>query len=199
LAKCLRTYRLFGRGSSRPGLDVPREREKLAATTPMHYSEIKRGFCRLLFFKERDVHRLGWPGRRRKDGKGDHDRTPEIPAGCRVANAISWMLTTTIFRCPQENFRCFKPAFSATRRAYALSRFPPRNPGVGRKRQHVAKDSHLNGTLHFRHTREEVPHEEKPSSEESPLWQESARSVNSDPGEGLKRLLMSHESLVVTR
>lgn len=57
----------------------------------------------------------------------------------------------------------------------------------------------MNGTPHFRTTREEVPHEEKPSSEVSALWQESARPVNSDPAEGLKRLLMTHESLVVTR
>lgn len=109
------------------------------------------------------------------------------------------MLATTAFRCSQQNFRFFGPAFRATRRTYALSRFPQRSPGVGRRRQHVENDNTRSGTSGFRPAREEVPQEDKPSLETSPLWQESARSINSDPAEGLRRLLMTHESLVVTR
>jgi hypothetical protein len=109
------------------------------------------------------------------------------------------MLTTTALRCSQQNLRLFTPVFHATRRSYALSRFPQRRPGVGRRRQHVENDNNRSSTSSFRPAHEELPQEDKPSSETSPLWQESARSINSDPAEGLRRLLMTHESLVVTR
>ncbi|KAF9648072.1 Scramblase-domain-containing protein [Thelephora ganbajun] len=109
------------------------------------------------------------------------------------------MFTTTVFRCSQQSLRPFAPTLYAIRRTYALSRFPQRSPGVGRRRQHVENDNYRNGTSGFRPTREEVPREDQPSSETSPLWQESARAANSDPAEGLRRLLMTHESLVVTR
>lgn len=109
------------------------------------------------------------------------------------------MLTTTVFRCSQQNLRLFAPAFYTTRRTYALSRFPQRSPGVGRRRQHVERDNPQKGTPRPGATREEVPHEDQPSSEASSLWQESARSINSDPAEGLKRLLMTNETLVFTR
>jgi len=135
-------------------------------------------------------------GRKRRERKAAGPRSSFGNPGCRVANAISTllMLTTTVFRRSHQNLRLFAPAFHATRRTYALSRFSQRSPGVGRRRQHVENDN-----LGFRPVREKVPHEDKPSSEASPLWQESARSINSDPAEGLRSLLMTHESLVVTR
>ena len=109
------------------------------------------------------------------------------------------MLITTAFRGSQQSFRLFAPPFHATRRTYALSRFPKRTAGVGRRRQHVEKDSSLKNPSRSRPVREDVPHEDRPSSETSPLWQESARPINGDPAEGLRHLLMSHESLIVTR
>lgn len=114
-------------------------------------------------------------------------------------NTISLMFTTTVFRGSQQNLRLFAPVFYTTRRTYALSRFPQRNPGVARRRQHVGKDNHLNSAPRFRPAREDVPREEQSSPETSSLWQKSARSVNKDPTEGLRHLLMTHESLVVTR
>lgn len=117
----------------------------------------------------------------------------------RLHHTISWMFTTTVFRGSQQNLRLFVPESCATRRAYALSRFPQRSPGVGRRRQHVDKGGHLNSTLQFKPAREDVPHENQPSLETSPLWQESARSIGGDPAEGLRHLLMTRESLVVTR
>jgi len=124
-------------------------------------------------------------------------------AGCaavwQTQSRASQMLTTTVFRCPQQNLRLFAPAFCATRRTYALSRFPQRRPGVGRRRQHVENENHRTRASGSRPTHEEVPQEDQPSSETSPLWQESARSTKGDPAEGLRRLLMTHESLVVTR
>jgi hypothetical protein len=193
-------YRLSGRCRVRPDLDMPGESEDLAATTPVHDPEIKVDFCRL-FSKERDVHRPVVVG---AEAEGRKARVIELEvgnAGCRVANAISVsrMLTTTVFRCSQQNIRPFAPAFQATKRTYALSRFPQRSPGVGRRRQHVENDDYRTGTSGFRPAHEEVPQEAQPSSETSPLWQESARSTNSDPAEGLRRLLMTHESLIVTR
>ena len=122
------------------------------------------------------------------------------PAVWQSRATVPWMLTTTAFRCSrQQNFRLFTPSFYATRRTYALSRFPQRNPGVGRRRQHVENDNYRGSTSRFKPAHEKVPQEDKPSSETSPLWQESARSFKSDPAEGLRRLLMTHDSLVVTR
>ena len=144
---------------------------------------------------------------RRRDGGGRTEGETVIefevgnpgPAPVAIRSQCSWMLTTTSFRCSQQNLRLFAPAFHVTRRTYALSRFPQRSPGVSRRRQHVENDNNLGRTSRFRPAREEVPQEDKPSSETSPLWQESARSINSDPAEGLRRLLMTHDSLVVTR
>ncbi|TFY59469.1 hypothetical protein EVJ58_g5764 [Rhodofomes roseus] len=82
-------------------------------------------------------------------------------------------------------------------RAYALSRFPERGTGASRQRPRVtplrassSRDpNEFNGSSY----------EDRPSSEESPLWDESQRGPFSDPEDGLKRLLLGHEELVVTR
>jgi hypothetical protein len=189
-------YSVLGRCRVGPGLDVPGEREDLAATTPVHGPGMD--FCKL-FSRERNGHRLA--GRKVVFGaetEGDGDRA--IPAAVwQTQSRASWMFTTTAFRCSQRNLGLFAPALPAARRTYALSRFPQRSPGVGRKRQHVQNDNSRTGTSGFNPTHETVPKEDQPSSETSPLWQESARPINSDPAEGLRRLLMTRESLIVTR
>ncbi len=56
--------------------------------------------------------------------------------------------------------------------------------------------------LHRRGTDAESPqftYEERPSAEESPLWEQSARPPASNPEDGLKRLLMQNDNLIVTR
>ena len=48
-------------------------------------------------------------------------------------------------------------------------------------------------------TRSETPRSSRPEQEESPLWEASRRPPSSDPEEGLKRLLMDNDLLIVTR
>lgn len=80
-------------------------------------------------------------------------------------------------------------------RAYALSRFPERRPGVGRNRWPTQ-----NGTDRKQaDERHEFEAEPEPSAEESPLWAASQRPPSDDPEEGIRRLLLSNETLVVTR
>ncbi|KZT68179.1 Scramblase-domain-containing protein [Daedalea quercina L-15889] len=82
-------------------------------------------------------------------------------------------------------------------RAYALSRFPERNIGNGRRRSRVTP---LRARLSRGPTgSDDTSYEERPSTEESPLWDESQRGPFSDPEEGLKKLLLGHEELVITR
>jgi hypothetical protein len=85
------------------------------------------------------------------------------------------------------------PVITTRHRNYALSRFPDRNPGVGRKRQTPDYRQHPPARAR------DVPHEERPSAEGSPLWQESFRPPAGNPEHGLNKLLMSYDSLVVTR
>ena len=81
-------------------------------------------------------------------------------------------------------------------RSYALSRFPERNTGSSRQRpRFTARDRSGNRPFGY----EDSSYEERPSSEESPLWGESQRGPFSDPEEGLKRLLLYNDELVVTR
>ena len=198
-------YRPFGRCYVRPDLDATGEGKYLATATPVHGREINGNFRRLLFQKEWDVHRpvgcqvvVGAEAEGRKMIEVEVGN-PGPAAVWQSRVTVPWMLTTIVFRCSQKNLRLSTSAFYATRRTYALSRFPQRSPGVGRRRQHVENDNYRGSTSRFKPAREEVPREDKPSSEASPLWQESARSFKSDPAEGLRRLLMTHDSLVVTR
>ena len=48
-------------------------------------------------------------------------------------------------------------------------------------------------------TRSETPRSSRPEQEETPLWEASRRPPSSDPEEGLKRLLMDNDLLIVTR
>ncbi|KAH9934681.1 Scramblase-domain-containing protein [Fomitopsis serialis] len=81
-------------------------------------------------------------------------------------------------------------------RAYALSRFPERGTGSSRQRPRVTLRAE---SARGPHGFDSPPQEDRPSSEESPLWDESQRGPFSDPEDGLKRLLLGHEELVVTR
>ncbi|KAI0319794.1 Scramblase-domain-containing protein [Amylostereum chailletii] len=82
-------------------------------------------------------------------------------------------------------------------RQYALSRFPNRHHvGSGRSRNPPPQNP-------FRHSldqnaREAYSTEDQPSSSTSPLWEPSERRLLGSP-EGLKRLLLKNNSLVVTR
>ncbi|KAH8106761.1 Scramblase-domain-containing protein [Cristinia sonorae] len=80
------------------------------------------------------------------------------------------------------------------RRTYALSRFEQRSPGSGRVRPVVSSKLTRPSTR-----AEATPSEDKPSIEESELWETSQRPPASDPEEGLRRLLMENDQLIVTR
>ena len=97
------------------------------------------------------------------------------------------------------NLPRYRPALRpllASRRTYALSRFPERNTGSSRQRPRITARERPE----IRPFKDEDPtYEERPSSEASPLWDESQRGPFSDPEEGLKRLLLYNDELVVTR
>ncbi|KAI8998497.1 Scramblase-domain-containing protein [Trametes punicea] len=103
-------------------------------------------------------------------------------------------------------------------RTYAFSRFEKPRPGVGRQRPklaHVHPRKHVDPSLDPPHESPPplfgfwpfqsasaggpLPREEQPSAAESPLWEGSVRAPASNPEEGLKRLLMDNDKLVVTR
>ncbi|KDQ60670.1 hypothetical protein JAAARDRAFT_31650 [Jaapia argillacea MUCL 33604] len=84
---------------------------------------------------------------------------------------------------------CRNPQFLS--RTYALSRFPDKTPGGTRARNPPKRAAPRPEPVQ--------EFEAKPSSEESPLWEETMRPPSSDPEEGLRRLLMNNDSLVITR
>lgn len=84
-------------------------------------------------------------------------------------------------------------------RPYALSRFPDRKPvGSGRTKSPPSPQRTPQAHASPEHANQ-YGSEERPSAEESPLWEESQKIVGSDPEEGLMRLLLESNSLVVTR
>ncbi|KAH9857035.1 Scramblase-domain-containing protein [Lenzites betulinus] len=101
-------------------------------------------------------------------------------------------------------------------RTYALSRFEKPRPGVGRERPRV--DPRRRAEAQPGPTPEPPPQEssfwpfqnasssggpfareDKPSAEQSPLWDESMRTPASNPEEGLHKLLMENDKLIITR
>ncbi|KII88665.1 hypothetical protein PLICRDRAFT_110168 [Plicaturopsis crispa FD-325 SS-3] len=83
-------------------------------------------------------------------------------------------------------------------RSYALSRFPEKQVGSGRKPRRET----LRGKSATRERPSSPPfdtleREERPSSEDSDIW--GQRSPARNPQEGLGRLLLGHDTLVVTR
>ncbi|KIP08158.1 hypothetical protein PHLGIDRAFT_104733 [Phlebiopsis gigantea 11061_1 CR5-6] len=100
--------------------------------------------------------------------------------------------------CVQHNFkRASAAALLPSFRTYAHSRFTEKAPGSSRIRDRpqripidkAPKSDPVN----------DVKHEESPSADESDLWQASMRAPASDPEEGLTRLLMDNDELIVTR
>ena len=92
------------------------------------------------------------------------------------------------------------------KRNYARSRYPERNPGVGRSRDNPER------LLNNRRTQDDTQQqqeegafwspfrqEQQPSVEDSPLWESSQRPPSSNPQEGLQKLLLENNTLVVTR
>lgn len=73
-------------------------------------------------------------------------------------------------------------------RSYAFSRFPDRDVGTRRKRPTISST---------RPTRESV--EEESSVDESQLWRTSTRPPASDSREGLERLLLHDDTLIIER
>lgn len=84
--------------------------------------------------------------------------------------------------------------FNVPARGYARSRYPDSGPGTSRTRERA--EPSLKRRRPFE---QDEQHEQQPSVEESPLWQASQRPPAGNPEEGLKRLLMDNEQLVVTR
>ncbi|KAF8894479.1 Scramblase-domain-containing protein [Infundibulicybe gibba] len=76
-------------------------------------------------------------------------------------------------------------------RSYALSRFPERSTGTGRSRKNILKRSEWMPAP--------IPHEPRPSTLDSPLWKASQRAPVSSPDHGMRRLLLSNETLVIER
>ncbi|KAI0780774.1 Scramblase-domain-containing protein [Trametes elegans] len=100
-------------------------------------------------------------------------------------------------------------------RTYAFSRFEKPRPGVGRERP---KLDPLNARKQVKSSSDpasEPPppefgfwnassggtfaREEQPSAAQSPLWEETVRTPASNPEEGMHRLLMENNRLIVTR
>jgi hypothetical protein len=81
-------------------------------------------------------------------------------------------------------------------RTYALSRFAERATGAGRKTRTTTGKRISPNPGGIDST--QVPYEEKPSIDESELWNVSRRLPSGDPEMGL-RALLGNESLVITR
>lgn len=102
------------------------------------------------------------------------------PGICRESSSACQLKRVTVTQC----------------RTYALSRFPDRKaPGAGRARispiRMLPRET-ASGTGN-------IEYEEQPSHAESHLWETSGRSPTSNPEEGLKRLLLQNENLIITR
>ena len=101
----------------------------------------------------------------------------------------SGLLTCTVPRTPSGALYV---------RGYAHSRFERSRPGVGRERPKVTPSQRP--TSEPQHSEEsQMSYESQPSVADSSLWEQSALPIARDPEEGLKRLLMSNDRLVVTR
>ncbi|KAI0093558.1 Scramblase-domain-containing protein [Irpex rosettiformis] len=120
-----------------------------------------------------------------------------------LARRLQTSLNTTVLRKPVLANSCATTL--GLTRSYARSRYTERNPGVGRSRDrperlfntHKPQDSSQNQDQ--RDFWSDLKQEPKSSVEESPLWEASQRSPSSNPEEGLQKLLLENDVLVVTR
>ncbi len=116
----------------------------------------------------------------------------------------SSITSNAVRRAVQSNVRAPLINTNLTR-GYARSRYSERNPGVGRSRDRPER------LLNNRPIRDDPPlqeqytygsafkSEQQPSAEESPLWEASQRPPASNPEEGLRKILLENDVLVVTR
>ncbi|KAI0687124.1 Scramblase-domain-containing protein [Cytidiella melzeri] len=121
-----------------------------------------------------------------------------------LARILRTTLPATILQTGPRSLRCatqasslaYAPTLSLVRGYAARSRYPEKTPGTSRTREWSQRP--LN-----RKSQQErasfVNVEQQPSAEESPLWEASKRPPASDPQEGLRKLLLEHDMLVVTR
>ncbi|KAG2091814.1 Scramblase-domain-containing protein [Suillus discolor] len=88
-------------------------------------------------------------------------------------------------------------------RGYALSRFPNQRTGFGRAPSSGRKPTQ--GTVSsaqdetYDSTSLRFTYESRSSADDSQLWDASQRTPSSNPGEGLKHLLLNNNTLVITR
>lgn len=104
-------------------------------------------------------------------------------------------------KCLHTNFKTATAFLQQPCRTYAYSRFPENGPGSSRTRdrpQRIPQSLHREPSADSKSS-SDFEHEEKPSVNESDLWEASQRAPASDPVEGLTRLLMDNDVLVVTR
>lgn len=85
---------------------------------------------------------------------------------------------------------CPRGPFQQQYRAYALSRLSDRQVGTSRRRQQGRASPR---------PLIPVPQEEVPSEDVSQLWHTSQRPPNSNPEEGLRRLLLDNNTLMIER
>ncbi|KAJ8592820.1 Scramblase-domain-containing protein [Rhizopogon salebrosus TDB-379] len=85
------------------------------------------------------------------------------------------------------------------RRSYALSRFPERRTGFGRSSGRKTTKGTSAQDAGQETYGSQFTYEKHFSADDSQLWDSSQRMPSSDPEEGLKRLLLNNDTLVVTR
>ena len=94
------------------------------------------------------------------------------------------------------------PAFRSALlvRGYAHSRFEKPRPGAGRERpRFTPRQNTQHGSAQTEEPSSSTSYEERPSVEESVLWEQGVRPPASNPEDGLRRLLMENDRLIVTR
>ncbi|TCD66687.1 hypothetical protein EIP91_001041 [Steccherinum ochraceum] len=112
-----------------------------------------------------------------------------------LSRRLGVCLTKPVFKPPRT-----PPSWLVGHRNYARSRFEERNPGTSRSRPNLSprdprtrpqrEDSTYDSTL---------GHEQQPSVSESAIWEASQRPPAGDPEEGMRRLLMDNDLLIVER
>ncbi|KAI0328535.1 Scramblase-domain-containing protein [Cubamyces sp. BRFM 1775] len=127
--------------------------------------------------------------------------------------------TRTLSRFAQSASRSTQTTPLLCTRTYAFSRFEKPRPGVGRERPKLDRANVKErveptpdpstepaqppfGFWPFQNVSSNsgpLPREEQPSASQSPLWEESMRTPASNPEEGMHKLLMENDRLIVTR
>jgi len=113
------------------------------------------------------------------------------------------MLARTVGLRTQALHPTFRPRICSQvlARSYALSRHEQRPAGGGRTRPKLSRRETPNEQSPYGESQsyKSSGYEENPPSERSPLWEASQRPPASNPEDGLRRLLLGNERLVITR